>query len=369
MKILIAGDYVPRERIAAMMLNDDFTYFDEISPIVKSADLSILNLEAPIVESDQTPIIKCGPNLRTSAKVIDSLKYAGFNMVTLANNHIMDFGPGGLQDTIAYLESADIKYVGIGSNLCKSQTIKYISIHEKRLAIINCCEHEFSIATENSAGANPLNPINQFYTIKEAHKNADYVIVIVHGGHEHWQLPSPRMVETYRFFIDAGADAVINHHQHCFSGFEDYKGKPIIYGLGNLCFEYQNHKDDLWNYGYMITLFLEDDISFEIHPYRQCSHSPKIELLDKKAFDHELKRLNDTLSDHNKLIEATTKYYESCSTQIKNIFEPYTSRIAKRLFRLGFLPSVLKGTKLQLIRNFIICESHRDKVNQIFKQL
>ena len=87
---------------------------------------------------------------------------------------------------------------------------------------------------------NPLLPIQQFYKIQEAKENADYVLVIVHGGIEHYQLPTSRMIETYRFFIDAGADAVVNHHQHCYSGYERYKSKPIIYGLGNLLFDNPN---------------------------------------------------------------------------------------------------------------------------------
>ena len=77
------------------------------------------------------------------------------------------------------------------------------------MAVINCCEHEFSVTTGDFPGANPLNPIRQFYKISEARKDADYVVVIVHGGHEMLQLPSPRMQELYRYFIDVGADAVI----------------------------------------------------------------------------------------------------------------------------------------------------------------
>ena len=106
------------------------------------------------------------------------------------------------------------------------------------LAIINCCEHEFSIADDDSAGANPLNPIQQYYKIKEARLNADYVLVIVHGGHEMYQLPSLRMVDTYRFFIDAGADAVVNHHQHCFSGYETRRSlSSMVWAISALTWE------------------------------------------------------------------------------------------------------------------------------------
>ena len=132
--------------------------------------------------------------------------------------------------------------------------ILYKEIGDKKLAVINCCEHEFSIATETTAGSNPLNPISQYYAIKEAKEKADYVLVIVHGGHEHYQLPSTRMQETYRFFIDVGADAVVNHHQHCYSGYEYYNGKPIMYGLGNFCFDEGLKKTKQWHEGYIVEI-------------------------------------------------------------------------------------------------------------------
>lgn len=161
---------------------------------------------------------------------VDAVKYAGFDVCTLANNHILDYGTTCCLDTKRLLEEDGIKTVGIGENLSRAADILYLKKENETLAIINCCEHEFSIATEETAGANPLNPIQQYYKIQEARQSADYVLVIVHGGHEYYQLPSPRMKETYRFFIDAGADAVINHHQHCYSGYEEYKGKPIFMG-------------------------------------------------------------------------------------------------------------------------------------------
>lgn len=364
MKILIAGDYVPRERIASMMRNSDFSYFDEVKNLTKNTDLSILNLEAPIVIHETKPIDKCGPNLKTSKEVVDSLKYAGFQMVTLANNHIMDFGNVGLQDTIKALKDGRIKYVGVGDNLKDAQRVEYFEKGGQRLAVINCCEHEFSIASDNTPGANPLNSIRQFYSIQEAKKNADYVLVIVHGGHEHWQLPSPRMVEVYRFLVDAGADAVVNHHQHCYSGYEMYKGKPIFYGLGNLCFEYSTKKNLPWNYGYLVTLdFSKDAVRHTLHPYDQCNDTPSIKLLEENAFDLEIKKLNDIISDDQILKKRTDEYYEGCSNSVSFIFAPFGGRILNGLRYKGILPTMLSKSKLLLLKDYINCESHRDKVS------
>lgn len=84
--------------------------------------------------------------------------------------------------------------------------------------------------------------------------------MIVHGGVEHHQYPTKRMVQTYRFFVDAGADAVINHHQHCPCGYEIYNGKPIYYGLGNFCFDWDGKRDSMWNVGYMVALNVDRNI-------------------------------------------------------------------------------------------------------------
>ena len=153
----------------------------------------------------------------------------------------------------------------------------YKQIGKETLAIVNCCEHESSIASDEHGGSNPLNPIAQYYAIQEAKKKADYVLVIMHGGVEHYQLPTPRMRETYRFFIDARADAVINHHQHCYSGYEIYQGKPIFYGLGNLCFDRSDKRGSIWDEGYLVELsFANSLITHRIIPYHQCDAEAKV---------------------------------------------------------------------------------------------
>lgn len=171
---------------------------------------------------------------------------------------------------------------------------------------MNCCEHEFSIATDTTAGANPLNPIQQYYNIQEARTKADYVLVIVHGGHEHYALPSPRMKETYRFFIDAGADAIINHHQHCYSGYEIYHGKPIFYGLGNLLFDHKSERHGPWNEGFMVSLRLDKQTlpQFELYPYTQCNERPSVIPMneaERKIFAERIDKLNQIISNEDQL--------------------------------------------------------------------
>ena len=299
MKLIIAGDFCPRARLAKQIEQRNFQeiFPNNLLDIIKSADYSLVNFESPIIEKDFKPIKKCGPNLECTADAAVALKYAGFTAVTMANNHILDYGTDGLYKSIDCCKSNGLDVVGVGKNLQEAERILYVEKAGKKLAIINCCEHEFSIATETTGGANPLNPIRQYYCIQKVKKNADYVLVIVHGGHEHYQLPSPRMQETYRFFVDAGADAVVNHHQHCYSGYEVYNGKPIFYGLGNFCFDWNGTPSKMWTEGYLVEIDFNNCISFKIYPYCQYGNEATIKLLEKDSFDDTINKLNDIISN------------------------------------------------------------------------
>ena len=365
MKILIAGDFAPRARLAKQIENKRYSevFSEDIRDIIKSADFSFVNFESPVVEDGYKPIPKCGPNLHCTPEAAEAVKYAGFTGVTMANNHILDFGAEGLYKSVECCKALDLDVIGVGENLHDAEKILYLEKKGKTLAVINCCEHEFSIATETESGANPLNPVRQFYAIQEAKKNADYVLVIVHGGHEHYQLPSPRMQETYRFFIDAGADAVVNHHQHCYSGYETYKGKPIFYGLGNFCFDIEPIKDNTtWNFGYMVELNLEDSIEFKLYPYNQYGKKATIEFVELSSFENQLKNLNLIISDTILLNKKIKEYFATCADFERFILEPYSGRIQTKLFDMGILPSLISNNKELMILNHISCEAHRDKL-------
>ena len=363
MKIIIAGDFCPKDRVSCLIEENDYSsVFGEVKETISSSDYSIVNFECPIVKECLAPIDKIGPNLKCSPKGLESIKWTGFDCVTLANNHFFDYGEKGVADTLETCRSLDIDYVGGGENLEVASAVLYKRIGCKTLAIINCCEHEFSIATKTRGGSNPLNPIKQYYAIKEAKEKADYTIVIVHGGHEHWPLPSPRMQENYRFFIDAGADAVVNHHQHCFSGYEVYKERPIFYGLGNFCFDRPDKRSSLWNQGYMVLLNLDTVISWEIIPYNQCDAEPRVVVLVKEVFKEKLEELNDLIADKDRLAEITNKYYASCDKKYSSIFEPLRCRFYLACKQRGWLPSFISKKNKLTAENYICCEAHRDKL-------
>lgn len=364
MKLLIAGDFCPQDRVAAAFEREDYaSVLSEVRELTSQVDWSIVNFECPVTTSDAKPIEKCGPNLRCTPKGVEALKWAGFNCVTLANNHFFDFGEDGVKETLTTLNNHGIDYVGGGFNLEEASTTYYKEIAGHRLAIINCCEHEFSIATTSSAGSNPLNPIHQFYTIKEARNHAEKVLVIVHGGHEHFQLPSLRMVETYRFFIDVGADAVVNHHQHCYSGYEIYKGKPIFYGLGNFCFDKSTMHSGEWTEGYSVTIdFSTNNPSFKLHPYIQCAGRPHIQMMSIDFYNKRINELNAIINNTEVLREVLDKYYMNNTHMIGAIFEPFFNRFFQAARYRGISPSFVSKRRKLTALNYIDCEAHRDKL-------
>lgn len=372
MKVLVAGDYAYSQRLADKIKKRQYDIlFDDVKEIIETADVSIINYENPVLleGGKYIPISKQGPNLQSPPEAVDAISYAGFNAATLANNHILDYGEEGCLDAIRTLENAGIETVGAGRDLSEAQKVLYKRIGNQTLAIINCCEHEFSVAQRDNAGANPLNPIQQFYSIQEAKHNADFVIVIVHGGHEHFQLPSLRMQETYRFFIESGADAVVNHHQHCFSGYEFYKQKPIVYGVGNFCFD-SRYRSSIWNSGYLAVLdFNKNNINLETIPYIQCDDKPGVfRIKDETDFNTQIANLNAIIVDKNQLTIKVKQYYESNSNILALMYEPYLNRYFRKLRSLKLIPSFISRRKWLALLNMTECEAHRDKVLYMMHQ-
>ena len=365
--VLIAADFCPKDRVERLINEDKFDeIFGEIIPEIDRCDFSVVNLECPILVHKGDAIKKTGPALKCSIRALEAIKYAGFDCVTLANNHFYDQGETGVRDTISSLDKFNIAYVGGGSDLLSASKILYKKVKDKTVAFVNCCEHEWSIATEKSGGSNPLNPIKQYYDIANAKKIADYVIVIIHGGIEGFQYPSPRMVQTYRFFIDCGANAVINHHQHCFSGGEVYKGKPIFYGLGNFCFDWQDRRNgsSLWDEGYMVRLDLSEDmVKYKLVPYLQNTDSPGIHIMNAKettSWQERYDVISEAIKDGQMLNNLYNSYLSKNDRLYSLNIQPYRNRILNSLYMRRILPSLLSKSKIRTLLNMLRCESHYD---------
>lgn len=367
--ILVAGDFSPYGRLQNLINNKSFdNLFSSVKPVVNSHDTFVVNFETVVKADDNSPIKKIGAHLSTNENAIEALKWLGVNVVTLANNHFMDYGQSAAENTQRKLGEAAIQYVGTGENLKDAQRFLELDIKGRRITIINACEHEFSVAGSDQFGCNPINTIELYYQVKEAKRVSDNVICILHGGNEHYQLPSPRMKQLYRFLIDSGADAVINHHQHCFSGYELYKGKPIFYGLGNFCFDSASdnkYRHKTWNYGYLVSLHLNsEEVSFELIPYEQCWEKPGTFVYQddesKNKFFSEINELNQIIVDDKLLTERFRQLALSRRDVLYSGFRPYSGRILTALYAKGLLPSFLTKKRLTLIKAFLDCEAHHE---------
>jgi poly-gamma-glutamate synthesis protein (capsule biosynthesis protein) len=372
--IIIAGDYCPQSRVAKLAEKDQFEdIFGDIKPLLHNSDYSVVNFECPVVIGESTPIMSGGRNLYCTPKAVDALKYAGFNMVTLANNHFRDFGDKGVHETLETCKQKGIATVGGGNDIHEAQKYNNVKIKNKRFAFVNFCETEFSIATDTNGGSNPLNPVANYYQITEARKNADYVIVIVHGGHEYFQFPSPRMKQTYRFFIDIGADVILNHHQHCYSGYEVYHDKPIFYGLGNFCFDSVNKRKNTWYEGLMVSLSFEESvINFQLHPFTQCKIETNtcLELMtreQKDDFFNQIQMINSIIAAENLLKSKFIENANKMRDLVLLAFEPYTNKYLRSLRLHKLIPSVITNKKKVIMGNVITCESYRDITTEMLK--
>lgn len=369
MKVLVAGDYVPTNRVAKLVEQKDYqAVFGEVRPLLKEVDYSIVNLEAPVINGKDTPIVKTGPNLKCTENAVESIQWAGFDCVTLANNHFRDQGEQGVRDTLSACDKYGIDHVGGGLNLQDAQKILYKEINGEILAVVNFCEIEWSIASDEYGGSAPLNPVQNYYQIREARQNADYVLVIVHGGIEMYQYPTPRMQETYRFFIDAGADAVVNHHQHCHSGYEVHHDKPIFYGLGNFCFDKQS-SNDLWQKGFAVQLsFSKEGIWYNLYPYLQCGVIPNIFLLKEKesvTFFDKIDGINRIVVNSDALEKSFDNYIKIVkSSRLLNL-EPIYSRYVRILQDKRLLPRQIVGRSMRDWCVRLTCESHNDIISRI----
>lgn len=365
MKVLVAGDYCPRDRVARKIQSGDTAdILASVKETIATVDYAIVNFECAVVDGDAKPIEKCGPNLKCQPEAVSVLKNAGFHCLTLANNHFRDFGDEGVMTSLRYFKQNGLDYVGGGENIAAAEAVLYKKFDDGVLAIINVCENEFSIANRKRAGSAPLDAVKVYHRIVEARKQSDYVLVIVHGGHEHFQLPSPRMKELYRFFVEVGADAVVNHHQHCYSGYEFYNGKPIIYGLGNFLFDHPKKRGSIWNEGYMAVIeFNAVGVGFKAVPYNQCDEEAIVRLMngrENEQFVETIDGLNSVILDNDRLEQSMSSFIANKHRSVLGVFTPYMNEYVRAIASRHWLPYCLPKGKVLSMINYISCEAQRD---------
>jgi hypothetical protein len=201
----------------------------------QSADLVVGNLECPCVLNAK-PVDGVPPELVFHAPSgrLRELAAAGFTAFTLANNHILNCGPAGLQETIRGLDDIGIYHVGAGMNLAEALQPVFIPVKGKTVALVAFCYGP--PATANSPGVAPAEPHTMQSALATARAGANIVIGVLHDGLEYSDVPPSKVRDRFRFLADNGADIVIGHHPHVLQGLEWRGNIPIAYSLGDLLF-------------------------------------------------------------------------------------------------------------------------------------
>lgn len=372
-RINIFGDFVPNMR-GIKAIADGKAISPEILEDIQSCDYNIVNLEAPVVDNPDTakPIFKNGPNLHCSKDSISYLQQSGFQMVTLANNHFYDYGDTGVADTLAACKQQSIKTVGGGRDITEAAKPEILDAKGLKIGIVNLCEHEFSIANAGHGGSNPIDPIGNFYQIETLKPTVDKIILIIHCGTEHYNLPSLRTKRLCRYYVDLGADAIVCHHAHQYTGYEVYKNAPIIYGLGNFYFDKGGGRYSGWNEGYYVTLEISNEgVPFSLHPYIQCYNEPVVNKMNEKdeaEFKSNIEHQNVIIENDDQLEANFQKWADEHYHYYLSSTFTCVGRLLKGLYRHNLLPAMASKKQEVALYNNIVCESHRDLLERVIER-
>jgi poly-gamma-glutamate capsule biosynthesis protein CapA/YwtB (metallophosphatase superfamily) len=232
------GDVMLAGRWAATIRKNGYeTPFRRVAAELKAGDITIANLESPIARGG-TEFTGKKFRFRAEPELAGALKESGINLVTLANNHTMDFGKQALMETIKNLESAAIARIGAGETLAEARKMALYTIKGKRIAFLgySLTQPVEFFAGRNRPGTAP--GFEKFFVedIRRARQEADHVIVSFHWGTEGRSDIQPYQRTVAHKAIDAGADVIIGHHPHVLRGIERYKTGIVFYSLGNFAF-------------------------------------------------------------------------------------------------------------------------------------
>ncbi len=293
--IMLAGKWAP------LLRQKGYDYpFNGVRKELASGDINIANLESPIATNGKEYSGK-KYRFRAEPPVAKAIRSAGFNLVTLANNHSMDFGGEALTDTLQHLSNNGVAWVGAGENLFEARKMALFTIKGKKIAFLGYSltqPIEF-FAGQNRPGTAPGYEKLVTADIAGARNKADYVIVSFHWGKESNETVQQYQRNAAHNAIDAGADVIIGHHPHVLQGIERYKNGIIFYSLGNFTFASRSTTADV---SAMIRLKLNGERrEAEILPldvlHRRTNFQPQL-LTGAKgaAVIEKLNRLSDTFN-------------------------------------------------------------------------
>lgn len=333
LKIFICGDIVNTK-------SDTCFINERLADIIKSSDYAIGNFEAPVSGVGYAQE-KSGSNLNQKASTLKQLKESGFDLLLLANNHILDFGEDALNETIRIAEANGLDTTGAGGNFQEAYKPYRLEINGIKIGIINACEAQFGVLDYNSkidqSGYAWINHSEIDKNIIELKKLCDHVIVCAHAGLENYNIPLNEWRMRYQHLCEIGADAVVASHPHVPQGIERYKNSVICYSLGDFYFDWGGCKK---NESYSIQLAFENDkIEYDV-----IFHEVKDGLVDISNIDHKnaIKKLNSILDNEvleikkedilkiNRYLVKSLSYIPTDGTFIGSLKEVVATLLGKR---------------------------------------
>ncbi|MCA9920229.1 MAG: CapA family protein, partial [Anaerolineales bacterium] len=240
------GDIMLDRGLGIVIQGGNLAYpFAKVAPLLQNADITVGNMESAMGTLGE-PAAKSYP-FRAPPVAAEALALGGFDVVSLANNHGMDYGPDALLQAIELLQAQGVTPIGAGANFDAAHAPYITQINGLSLAFLayvnvpiearSAFDTAVWTATENSPGLAWADPEVIAADVTAVRDQVDHVIVVLHSGYEYIEEPSPPQVAAAEAAIDAGAKLVIGHHAHILQGIDFYNDGVIVYGLGNFAFE------------------------------------------------------------------------------------------------------------------------------------
>jgi len=259
--------------------NNDWEFpFLKIASYLKKSDILIGNLESPI--SDKGEKVGSIYSFRANPSAIEGLLFVGFDVLSIANNHIFDYGREAMEDSFNRLKSSGIEYMGGGFNGKEAHSPVVKNIKGVKIAFLayNNVGSKYWSAAEDKSGINWLDEEKLVKDIKTAKEIADLVIVSMHFGDEYQSQSNNGQEKFAHLAIDSGTDLVVGHHPHVVQEIEKYKGGYIAYSLGNFIFDQDFSQETMR--GLLLKVLIENGKIMKVIP---------IEIKINKYFQPELK--------------------------------------------------------------------------------
>lgn len=245
MHLVAVGDLMLARALGYQIAQGNTAFpFQKVVEPLRAGDITVGNLESALGDRG-APVVK-SYTFQAPPAAVDALAWAGFDVVSLANNHALDYGPTALLQALDLLQAQNIAVIGAGPDATTAHTAFYTTTHGLRLAFLGYVHvpvesrgfvTESWTATATTPGVAWAYPEVVAADVQAALPNVDHVIVVLHSGYEYQAAPSPPQIAAAHAAIDAGATMVIGHHAHILQGIEFYNGGVIVYGLGNFAFE------------------------------------------------------------------------------------------------------------------------------------